>query len=779
MDLLRVWFAVLACVLVTCLAGYGAKNITINADTRVFFSDRNENRAAFNELEERYTRRTGLLIALHSREGDVFREDRLDFIRELTEQAWTLPYSTRVDSITNAVNISSNAEGITIAEMIEVPDHSTADAMRTAVLGDAMLTKRLVSLDGKTTAVAVTVDYPMASSTATHEILAAAKTMISDLGARDLGLEVWYGGRVASSGAFSTAAKNDLKTLTPLSWVAIFALIGLITRSASMTFALFATVLLSLISAHGLLGWTGFQLNAATTTGATVIICIGVASLMHLLTAIQANLLVGQSKSEAIGKAVKTLRWPVSLALGSTMVGFLTLNSADAPPFRQLGNLSALGVMFCWIYGLTFLPNLLRLLPLKGQDNHQGILGLVENTADLIIRQRKTLLWAVPAGSALLMTGLFQLQIDDKLNHFFDHSFEYRNHTDNIERHLTGLDVIEFDIGTDTQDAVVTPQYFEKLQAFEDWLNANPKVVHISSINETFKRLHQHLNGGDASFHSIPDDETALAQYLLLYEMSLPFGRSLTDTITIDRSHSRMSVFVSGASTREVRELRESAEAWLSNEGNTEISGTGTGLAVMYAYLSSINVQSMIGGSIIALALVSVMLCFAFRSLKFGAFSLIPNLIPIAIAFGIWGYAKGEIGIAVAGVGVMTLGIIVDDTVHLVWRYLASRREGADPETAVRRMFEHVGPPMLVSSIVLMAGFGIVATSHFHISSSLGALAGLTVFVAFVADWLLLPPLLMAADHRLIPNDIRSRQNSFTEKISAPSLASEVAKKTA
>ncbi|MEL6379073.1 MAG: MMPL family transporter, partial [Pseudomonadota bacterium] len=180
----------------------------------------------------------------------------------------------------------------------------------------------------------------------------------------------------------------------------------------------------------------------------------------------------------------------------------------------------------------------------------------------------------------------------------------------------------------------------------------------------------------------------------------------------------------------------------------TSITGEGTGLAVMFSYLSSLNIKSMIGGTLIALIIISAILTLAFRSIGLGLLSLVPNLFPVLIAFGVWGALVGRVGVAISAVGAMTLGIIVDDTVHLLWRYREARLAGKDGPTAVHAMFKKVGRPMLTSSLILIAGFCVVATSGFHVTSAMGMLSATIILIALLADWLFLPPLLLLLDRQ-------------------------------
>jgi predicted RND superfamily exporter protein len=169
----------------------------------------------------------------------------------------------------------------------------------------------------------------------------------------------------------------------------------------------------------------------------------------------------------------------------------------------------------------------------------------------------------------------------------------------------------------------------------------------------------------------------------------------------------------------------------------------------MFSHIGARNIRSMLIGTTVALVLISVILVFALRSVRIGLLSLVPNLIPAALAFGAWGLAVGQVGLALSVVTGMTLGIVVDDTVHFLSKYLRARREkGLGAEDAVRYAFGTVGLALVVTSIVLIAGFLVLTYSAFALNSNMALMTSVTILFAIIADFLLLPPLLMALDRK-------------------------------
>ena len=169
----------------------------------------------------------------------------------------------------------------------------------------------------------------------------------------------------------------------------------------------------------------------------------------------------------------------------------------------------------------------------------------------------------------------------------------------------------------------------------------------------------------------------------------------------------------------------------------------------MFSHITKTNMDSMLQSGLGALVLISLILIFALGSFKYGMISLVPNITPIAVAFGIWFMLVGQINMAVTVVLGMTLGIVVDDTIHLLSKYIRARRElGKSPEDAIRYAFQTVGRAVIVTTIVLAAGFSILMQSSFGFNADMGKLTAITIVVALILDLLLLPAILLTIDKR-------------------------------
>lgn len=423
------------------------------------------------------------------------------------------------------------------------------------------------------------------------------------------------------------------------------------------------------------------------------------------------------------------------------------MNFSDAPPFHDLGNIVAMGVMIAFALSVTFLPALMMILPDSHRVRETASSRAMTNFAEFVIANRKRLLLGMGIGCLLVISFVPKNELNDDFVKYFSEKIEFRRDADFASENLSGLYMVDYSLKSGLDGGVSDPDFQANVEKFADWYLAQPEVIHVNVLSDTFKRLNKSMHGDDQSWYKLPEQRELAAQYLLLYEMSLPYGLDLNNQINIDKSATRMTVMLHNMTTKTVLALEDRAQQWLKDNVQISMQNEGASPTIMFSHISGRNIRSMLVGTTVALLLISIILIFALKSFKIGLISLIPNLIPAALAFGVWGIAVGQVGLALSVVTGMTLGIVVDDTVHFLSKYLRARREkGLDAEDAVRYAFNTVGLALVVTSIVLIAGFFVLTFSAFQLNSNMAFMTAVTIIFAIIADFLLLPPLLMALD---------------------------------
>jgi predicted RND superfamily exporter protein len=354
-----------------------------------------------------------------------------------------------------------------------------------------------------------------------------------------------------------------------------------------------------------------------------------------------------------------------------------------------------------------------------------------------------------------------QNELNDVWTEYFDESMEARQSLEYTRTNLTGVNTLQYSLGAGESNGINNPDYLADVEKFVNWLEEQPEVFHVSTYTTILKKLNQNLNMDDPEFYRIPESRELAAQYNLLYELSLPQGLDLNNQINVDKSSMRIIITLLDLSTNELLELESRITTWLSENTPDYMHSTGTSSDVIFAHISLDNIRSMLGGTAIALVLISFILVLALRSIKYGAISLVPNLAPAAMGFGIWALIDGRVGMGLSVVIGMTLGIVVDDTVHFLSKYLRARRErGLDAIEAVRYSFENVGVALTETTILLVAGFSILMFSSFELNANNGLMTSITIAIALIVDFIFLPGLLIAMDKKKSDRFIASHKET-------------------
>jgi predicted RND superfamily exporter protein len=373
----------------------------------------------------------------------------------------------------------------------------------------------------------------------------------------------------------------------------------------------------------------------------------------------------------------------------------------------------------------------------------------MQRVADLTINKYKPILFGILA--IIIGFGAFvpKNELYDVWADYFDESMEARQAIDFTQFNLTGVATLEYSLSSGETNGITTPKYLADLERFTEWLEQQPEIAHVNSFIYTMKRLNKNMHGDDENYYKIPDDRELAAQYLLLYEFSLTFGLDLTNQIDMDKSATRLIVTIHRLSTVELLALADRAHQWMKDNLPAHMVDQGSSRDIMFAHIGERNINSMLQGTLLAVILISLVLAVALKSWQYGVLSLIPNIAPAAIAFGIWGIFSGRVGVSLSIVTCMTLGIVVDYTVHLLSKYLRAKREqGLSTDEAIHYAFNTVGIALIVTTAILCVNFGILAFSDFSMNSQMGLMTAITIIIALIIDFLFLPALLKYLSER-------------------------------
>ncbi|MDB4935924.1 MAG: family transporter [Labilithrix sp.] len=769
------------------VVAFGLTTARFSTDYRIFFSKEDPGLAAFERMESTFTKTDNVLFVVKAKaevDGSIFDRDALAAIQELTTAGWTLPYATRVDSLTNFQHPEATGESreeIVVGALVpfdaKTLDNAGLARIRAAAASEPLLAGSLLARDGRTAAVNVTLRLPGKEPTEVAEAADAARAAVARVRAAHPALDIRASGMAFMNDAFMQASIRDLAVMMPLMVVAMLIGMAFVMRSKLATLAVAAIIGVSAAMSMAVAGWLHYPLTPPAVAAPMIVLTVAVADGVHIVLATMEAMREGNTRAAAIVASLQKNLEAITYTWLTTIVGFVCLNYSEAPPVRHLANMTSFGVTAAFVYSFTVLPALLAVLPITARGKAKAAIAgeagarptIMEHVAAFVVRRRLVLLAAT-----VVVTGVFgwqasRLETNDQFVRYFDQSTAFRRDVDFTMKNLSGIYRLEYQVGSDGPSGIAEPAYLKSLDAFGGWLRAQPEVQHVYSVADVVKRVNQVVQGDGPAAYAIPATREAVSEALLVYEMGLPQGLDLTDRVNVDKSAARMTVTVKDVSSKQMTAFTARSEAWLRANTPKPMWAEATGPVVIFSQLGDRNAKSMVQGDFVSLALISLCMIFVLRSFRLGMLSVLPNVIPIVVGYGVWRLFVGQMNIVASVAGSISLGIIVDDTIHFLTRYKAMKAKGLGAEEAMTKTLTHVGPAMLGTSVILVVGFGVLTLSSFQMTSYLGWLSVIIVSVAPLTDLVLAPALVLMfhKDPRVATTTTRRNESTSIMKTAA------------
>jgi hypothetical protein len=498
-------------------------------------------------------------------------------------------------------------------------------------------------------------------------------------------------------------------------------------------------------------GYLGIQFTAPIASVPTMVMTLAIADCVHILGATRRGLRAGLTKREAVRASLKLNMVPVVITGATTAIGFLSFNFSEVPPFRDLGNMTAIGILVAALLSLSLLPALMLLLPFRQSDSEgDGALlaAPLHRLGELVARRHRAVVVVSMLVAATVTALASRNVIEDEMLAYRHPRITVREDTDHLSRRLGGIYTLEYSVPSGRSGGIADPGYLAVLRDFRTWLESQPGVVHVMAMDQVLGRIRRAAHGGADTADTLPTRPDEAAQYLLMYEMSLPYGLDLNNMINVDKSSTRVIATVDNLPSTQLIALTEAGERWLEPRVPGGSNVRGISMPLIFAHLAHRQVESMLTGTVWSILLIAGLIMATLRSMRYGLAALAAITLPIAVAFGVWALFKGQLTAGLALVAGMSLGIIDDDAVHVINKFRHALEDGLAPAEALPHVMKTAGWDMLVTSSALIAGFLTLAQSSFGLFFDLAKMTAITLVVALVFNLVVLPALLVLASTR-------------------------------
>lgn len=717
-DYLPFWFAI--AVISLCLAI--SSKLTSTADTRVFLGDFGEGVSDLREFEETFGRRSTLQFLVHDERSSENGTIPIDLLQHLESRIWALENVTSVVSVVSVNHIYKSDDEVNVALIHEL----ASPALRRAALEKTSSRGILSTNDLAWWSVAVEIDLPVGLPGRVVELNKQIEEIVRDTVSNYEGSSVQYTGEISLMAEFSKSAARDSALLVPISLLIVLLLFALFIRSWRITVVLLFLLAMAISLALALQALFGAPVNTATATIPLIVLIVVSANVMHFFWAILYRTKGNSENTKTLVMEVrKQYVIPLAISGFSTAGGFFLLLLASSPPFYELGWVVGVVVAVSTIAILYWVPLAISCYPKEKLGRSSELVSRISAALFLVGQGEKGFRLTLVL-TAFSVSGLALININDDFTSYFPEDSSYGVATSLVEEKFGGSDYLEIvqyiDPVSDSSDGLI---YLKASYEFSSWIRRQPGVKAVISLQDTLSEISEVIGG---------DRVVSLEELLLVYEMGLPDGRSISDRITLDRSQVRTTVLLGDSDSDSILALKGDIES------KFPVDLAVTGVSVPTSLMALTNTSDVFFGVAFAASFVALLMFLLNRNifLALTVFGFV--LLPLGIGFGVWGWFFSDVGLATAAILAASVGIVVDDVVHVVYRYAIVARSGAhNSETAIVQVMKEVAPPIAISSAAVAAGFGVLMLSNFGVNSALGFTVSLIVLSAFFVVLVLLP----------------------------------------
>ena len=729
------------CILLFIISISGLLKFQLNVDYRVFFNERTSEVKIFNEFESVYGKSDFYILALETSKDSIYEINFLKLLEEVSHWAAKIPHSTRVDSLTHylskkQIQRDSFEQSGVLKKKWNLSDKNI-QRIKDQIYQDASVVNRLVSKNKKMAAIWINIYVPEDNPNAVMESSSFIDKKIQDLKRSHPEIGFYISGISKMNSTFLDHIQKDLKTIIPLSLIFIFIVLFFLLGNIWMASGILVTNAMAASSAIGIGSYLGIAMTTPTSMAPTIILTLTVADCLHLALGALKQLPANQSWQKVVNQSVFTHFRPILLTSLTTMVGFLCLNLSESPTYHDLGNLTAIGVFFAFVYSILFYS---VWLSIKEPKKRKIILhqGSWKGFTAFITRNTRAILITT---SVLLISSCFfisKLELNDIFISWFAKETQFRQDTEKISSNLTGIYTFEYHIKVkDNPKGIFSSEYLSEIQEFEDWWKNKSEIWQVYSILDIIQASFSHLKHNQNN-----NSENINAYQNLQHQLHTLEDVELTHRISKKQNSTRLTVILKDITGKQMRKMAKEANQWIKNN-MTKASTETTGATLLFANISLRNINSMLFGFSIGIVLITLILWLAFRNTWLVIVSVITNIFPIFIALGLWYFLYGIVDLAVSTVAAVSFGIIVDDTIHFLYSFRKNKEKGYNTEQSVQATLEEIGPTLIASTLTLNIGFATLIFSQFLLNDTLGLLSVITISVALLFDLIVLPAILI------------------------------------
>jgi len=752
----RPWpiFALTGLLLGFAILSIVSRPIPYDNSNEMYFLPNDPSLLAFNELTDLFGDSEYLSIGVEARaqDQDVFSQDTIHLIDSLTQMLEEHEVVTQVRSLSK-YQYTHNDDGLLATDdLFEEPDAVTAQDLakaRVIMAGEKLALNTLITKDFQQVRILARTEYRAGDNSHKVQIVTDLLDFIETQKFAEQGYQLHLAGMPVIGERFETLTKEDMAWINPTMALVMLVILFLTFRSITGTLVPWLVIGISIISITGIQAYFAWPFTAVNSALVPTLIIIGMGVSVHVLVEFYHFRGKGLVPKEAAYETITHLFQPVLFTALTTSMGFAALAITELLPVKQYAYLAAMGPLIIFLVAMTSLPALLSFIPWMPKRTQTAfkndLVGRVTQSIPAFTYRKRFPI--VFVGAIALLFSLFfvsKITVDSNFITYFKKDSWITQDMHYFDEHFKGISNLEVMVDSGVEDGVKAPEFLRRVESLQDYLEGLPESGDTNSLLDFLKQIRQAVSEDNPDFFILPDSAQMTAQLLLLYENSGP-DEDLSDLKDFDQRHLRLTVPLINMSASQMTLLLEQINTEIEAE-YSDLTVEITGPMVMYNVQDRYINEGMFNSFSIALLLIGLSFFVLFRSVKYGLIALVPSVVPILMAGGVVTLMGISLDLGTMIVGAMTMGIAVDDAIHVVSRYLLARSQGADVNQAIGRAMNESGRAVVFTSVILVVGFSVMLLGSFIPYINTGLFSAVIMGLALVGDLIVLPALLYMID---------------------------------
>ncbi len=710
------------------------------------FFPRHDPGVAFLEaFEARFASSRNYLTVGFELEGSLFQAGRMARLDSLSNRLDSVPGIRKVESLTTITYPILSWLGRTERAFLHPhqPERAQQDSVWLFSYPDTR--SPFLSSDARATCLFLELDSMEQAS----ERMTQAETVKRLAAASGLGKPILYG-EFFSQDSHIQELQEELRTLSGLGVLLMLLVLWLSFRSWAGIGLPLLVIGLAVLWTLGTMALLGISLNLMTVLIPLIVSIVAMSDVVHVLAGYRSQE-IHLPPEEAIRLVWKKTGVAILLTSLTTSIGFLSVAISDVPMIIEFGLFTAYGVMLAYVLTLVLMPMLLPWCRREAGPQEQAVLSrwMARQLFPWIARRKLLVLGSSLVLLGVAALGIRQVKVNASLYQDLSAEDEFSLTLDFFERYFSGIRGVEVALAVaDSQRTLLDPASLEKMDRLHQYLEKQFGLGQIQDLTVVLKQGNRSMNAGRPAYFHLPDDPE-IARFLQLQCMANFDDLHLETVVSRDFRQGRMVGRIQDLGSAEMERRNAAFEAFVADSLDAGwLSVELTGIPLLLDRSHRKIADSLFVGLILAMTVISMILGWLFRSLTMTLIALIANLLPLFFVLGYMGWGGVDMNFSTAIIFTIAFGIAVDDTIHMMGSYRTERKSGHSAFLALENTFFTTGKAVVVTSLVLVIGFGLLMLSSFPSTGTTGSLLSLALVLAVLGDVVVLPALLLVFDKR-------------------------------